>query len=68
MEEKTPLAFFNGKAIAEANLIYPKDIERTYDGALAGPNVEEVAGSVDFGNTTEQVSGETPISFSAVKQ
>ena len=68
VEEKTPLAFFNGKAIAEANLIYPKDVEGTYNGALAGPNVEEVAGSVDFGNTTEQVSGETPISFSAVKQ
>ena len=66
-EEKIPLAIFSGKAIAEGNLIYPKDVEGTYRGGLAGPNAEEAAGIVDFGST-EQVSGETPVSFSAVKQ
>ncbi len=60
-------ARFTGKAVAEGNLIYPEDVPGTYYGSLAGPNAEEVAGMVDFGSK-EQVSGETPVSFSAVKQ
>lgn len=60
-------ATFKGTAVAEGNLIYPKDVEGKYDGVLAGPNAEEVAGRVYFGST-KQVSGETPVSFSAVKQ
>ena len=60
-------AKFKGKAVAEANLIYPEDVSGTYYGSLAGPNAEEVAGMVDFGSK-KQVLGETPVSFSAVKQ
>ena len=66
-DEKTPRAIFSGKAIAEGNLLYPKDVEGTYKGGLAGPNAEEAAGIVDFGST-QQVGGETPVSFSVVKQ
>lgn len=58
---------FNGTAVAEANLIYPEDVPGRYYGSLAGPNAEEVAGMVDFGSK-EHVLGETPVSFSAVKQ
>ena len=58
---------FEGKAVAEANLIYPEDVSGKYYGSLAGPNAEEAAGMVDFGSK-EHVLGETPVSFSAVKQ
>lgn len=60
-------ATFTGTAVAEANLIYPEDVSGKYYGSLAGPNAEEVAGMVGFGSK-EHVLGETPISFSAVKQ
>ena len=56
-------AKFNGTAVAEANLIYPEDVSGRYYGSLAGPNAEEAAGMVDLSG-----KGETPISFSAVKQ
>ena len=56
-------AKFNGTAVAEANLIYPEDVSGTYRGELAGPNAEEGAGEVRISG-----KGETPISFSAVKQ
>ena len=59
---------FSGKAVAEGNLIYPKDVEGTYEGVLVGPNAEEAAGAIRFGNTKEHLLGETPVSFSAVKQ
>ena len=68
VKARIPLASFSGKAVAEGNLIYPKDVEGTYEGVLVGPNAEEAAGAIRFGNTKEHLLGETPVSFSAVKQ
>ena len=66
-EQILPLGVFQGTAIAEGNLIYPNDVKGTYRGQFFGPNAEEVGGLVSIGGETG-VEGETPISFSAVKQ
>ena len=66
-EQALPLGVFQGTAIAEGNLIYPNDVKGTYRGQFFGPNAEEVGGLVSIGGETGE-EGETPISFSAVKQ